>query len=84
MKPDIARTAPEIGAALRRRRRSLKLSQVEVAERAGMKQSTVSAAEAGGAGTKLKTIADLMAVLELEFVVRPRSSGRSTLIEDIF
>jgi HTH-type transcriptional regulator/antitoxin HipB len=84
MKPDIARTAPEIGAALRRRRRSLKLSKVEVAERAGMKQSTVSAAEAGGVGTRLKTIADLMAVLELEFVVRPRSSGRSTPIEDIF
>lgn len=84
MKPDLARTGPEIGAALRRRRRVLSLSQAEVAERAGMKQATVSAAEAGGPGTKLKTIVDLMAVLELEFVVRARSSRKAVTIEDVF
>lgn len=84
MKPGLARGGPELGAALRRRRRALKLSQAQVAERAGVKQSTVSSAEAGGPGTKLQTLIDLMAVLELELVVQPRSSDKSTAIEDIF
>ncbi len=84
MKPDLARSGPDIGAALRRRRRALKLTQAQVAERAGMKQSTVSSAEAGGPGTKLQTVIDLMAVLELEVIIQPRSSARSASIEDIF
>ena len=84
MRPNLARSAPEIGAALRRRRRALKLSQAEVAERAGVKQNTVSSAEAGGPGTKLKTLIDLIAVLELEFIVQPRAASKPTSIEDIF
>lgn len=84
MRPDLARTGPDIGAALRRRRRALKLSQAQVAERAGVKQNTVSSAEAGGPGTKLQTLIDLMAVLELELIVQPRSSGKPASIEDIF
>lgn len=84
MRPDLARSGPEIGAALRRRRRALKLSQAQVAERAGVKQNTVSSAEAGGPGTRLQTLIDLMAVLELELIIQPRSAGKSTSIEDIF
>ncbi len=84
MRPDHARTAPELGAALRRRRRALKFTQAEVAERAGVKQATVSSAENGGSGTKLGTVIDLMAVLGLELVIQPRATGKSASIEDIF
>lgn len=84
MKPDIARTPADLGAALRRRRRALKLTQGDVAERAGTSQKTVSFAEAGEPGTKLKTLVDLMAVLELELIVQPRSSSKPASIEDIF
>jgi HTH-type transcriptional regulator / antitoxin HipB len=84
MKPDIARTSTELGAALRRRRRALKLSQAELAERASMRQATVSSAEAGDLGIKLTTIVDLLAALGLELVVRPRDAAASKSIEDIF
>jgi len=84
MKPDLVRTASELGAALRRRRRALKLSQGELAERAGTTQKTVSFAESGESGTKLKTLIDLMTVLELELLVQPRAKARSTAIEEIF
>lgn len=84
MKPDIARTSNELGIALRRRRRSLKLSQAELGSRAGMRQATVSSAEAGEAGVKLTTIVDLLAALGLELVVRPREPSTSKSIEDIF
>lgn len=84
MKPDTARTPAELGAALRRRRRALKLSQTEVAVRASMRQATVSSAEAGDPGLKLTTIVDLLAVLGLELVVRPRDAATFKSIEDIF
>lgn len=68
------RRPAEIGAVLRRYRRELKLSQQGVADRAGIRQATVSAIEAGDEGVSLKTLALILAALDLELVIRPRSA----------
>lgn len=67
------RRPAEIGAVLRRFRRELKLSQQGVADRAGIRQATISAIEAGDEGVSLKTLALILAALDLELVIRPRS-----------
>ena len=80
----IARTSTQLGAALRRRRKHLGLSQAELGQRINLRQATVSALESGEVNTKLTTLLDALAALNLELVVRPRSSGSSADIEALF
>lgn len=79
----IARTAKQLGAAIRRRRRSLGLSQTALGEHAHLRQATISALENGEPGTQLRTLIDVMTALGLEIVVRERSKA-GTDIEAIF
>lgn len=83
MVEQIARTAKQLGAAVRRRRREAGLTQAALGERAHLRQATVSALESGEAGAQLRTLIDVMAALGLELVVRERGAG-SAEIEDIF
>lgn len=80
----IARTSTQLGAALRRRRKHLGLSQAELGQRINLRQATVSALESGEVDTKLTTLLDALAALNLELVVRPRSSGGGADIEALF
>lgn len=68
----LARDPRQIGTALRRARRSLKLTQSDVANKAGITQATVSLLEGGMEGARLKTLTDVLAALGLELVIRPR------------
>ncbi|MSP88604.1 MAG: helix-turn-helix domain-containing protein [Alphaproteobacteria bacterium] len=79
----IARTSKQIGAALRRRRRSASLSQSELGAKTNLRQATISALENGQPGTKLRTLVDVMVALDLEMVVRDRSKAGET-IENMF
>ena len=79
----LARTPKQIGDALRRRRRTLGLNQTDLGEKTGMRQATISVVEAGAPGTQLSTLCDILAALDLELVVRPRTKAEST-IEAIF
>jgi HTH-type transcriptional regulator/antitoxin HipB len=79
----IARTAKQLGAAIRRRRRSLGLSQAALGERTHLRQATISALENGAPGTQLRTVIDVMAALGLEVVVRERTKSGADK-EDIF
>jgi HTH-type transcriptional regulator/antitoxin HipB len=86
MNPDmeqIARTAKQIGAALRRRRRSIPLSQTELGRRTGLRQATISTLENGGPGVELRTLVNVMTTLGLEMVIRERTKA-SENIEDVF
>ena len=79
----MARTSIQLGAAIRRRRRILKLSQQEVGDRIRLRQATNSALENGKPGTRMRTLMDVMTALGLEIVVRERSTiGKD--IEEIF
>ena len=80
----ITRTGTQLGAALRRRRKQAGLSQEALGERINLRQATISHLERGDTGTKLGTLLNVMAALDLEMVVRPRTKGRAADIENIF
>ena len=79
----IARTSRQIGAALRRRRRGMNLRQGDVGSRTNLRQATISALENGEARTQLRTLIRVLAALDLELVVRERSSAGAEM-EDLF
>jgi HTH-type transcriptional regulator/antitoxin HipB len=49
-----------------------------------VRQGTVSKLEAGEPGTQLRILMDALAALDLELVVRPRSSSAPDEIETLF
>lgn len=83
--PQKARTPEQLGAALRRRRRSLGLTQAEIGEKAGLRQATISDLERGVKGVHLKSLCDALAALGLELSIDERSNVKlATSIEDAF
>jgi HTH-type transcriptional regulator / antitoxin HipB len=80
----IARTPRQIGEAIRRRRKSLHLTQTALGDKAKLRQATISDLETGEPGTQLRTLLDVLAALELEMVIRPRTKASPQDIEAIF
>ena len=80
----IARSPQQLGDALRRFREKQKLTQRDVSERVTLRQATISSVEAGGPGTQIRTLTDILRALELELVVRPRQRAKDIRIEDLF
>lgn len=80
----IARTPKDIGHAIRQARKAKAMTQKELASRSGVWQETISKIENGHSGTKLETLFDLCAALDLELVVTDRSKGSRAPFEDIF
>lgn len=80
----LVRTPKNIGHAIRQARKEKNLTQKELASMSGVWQETISKIETGSSGTKLETIFDLMAALDLEITVSERSKGISDGLEDIF
>lgn len=81
---DLARTPKQIGNLVRRTRKKLGWSQTQLGHAAGLRQETVSLIETGNPATKLETILAVLAALDLEFRIVPRSKGQAAAIEDIF
>lgn len=79
----ITRTSKQIGAAIRRQRRALSLTQRDLAAKTHLRQATISGLEAGEPGTQLRTLFTVMAALGLEIVTRPRTKAAQD-IEDLF
>ena len=73
---------PEI--EIRRQRRKLGLTQTNVGDRTKLRQATISAVESGASGTQLGPRCDILAALDLEFVIRARTKAKPAEIEDIF
>jgi HTH-type transcriptional regulator / antitoxin HipB len=80
----IARTAKDIGIVLRQARKAQNLTQADLAARAGVWQRTVSNIETSASGAKVDTIFDLLAALDLELRIVPRSKMAPGDLEDIF
>lgn len=76
MKDTLIRTPVQAGAALRRRRSELGLSQTAAADSIARRQATISSLENGG-DARLSTLLRLLAVLDLELLVRPRTQGNA-------
>ncbi|PIL21723.1 hypothetical protein P775_02800 [Puniceibacterium antarcticum] len=79
-----ARTPNDIGHAIRQARKAKKLTQKDLAERSGVWQETISKVENGLSDTKLETVFDIFAALDLEILVQGRSKGSADSFEDIF
>lgn len=74
---DTSNIRGEIGSAIRSRRRTLGLSQQDVADLIGVQRQTVGRIESGG-DTDFSTLVRLGAAVGLEFQVAPRyEDGRS-------
>ncbi|HKU55372.1 MAG TPA: helix-turn-helix domain-containing protein [Rhizomicrobium sp.] len=82
--PELARAPKQIGNLIRRSRKKRGLNQTQLGELAGLRQETISLIEAGNPATKLETILAVLAALDLEFRIAPRSKGAAANIEDIF
>jgi HTH-type transcriptional regulator/antitoxin HipB len=80
---NMARTPKQIGAVIQRQRRQSKLTQSQLGAKIKLRQATVSKLEAGEP-TLLGTLLDILAALNLEMVIRPRTKGSPQDIEDIF
>ncbi|HEX6979584.1 MAG TPA: helix-turn-helix domain-containing protein [Alphaproteobacteria bacterium] len=81
---DLARTPQQIGALIRRARKSRGLNQTQLGERAGLRQDTISLLETGNPAARLDTVLAVLAALDLEFRIVPRSKSTAAEIEEIF
>jgi len=80
----IARTPKQLGTILRRRRKEVGLSQEALASSIRLRQATISALETSATDTRLDTVFDALAALDLELVVRRRTKGSAREIEGLF
>lgn len=69
----LARSPRQIGNAIQRVRKQLNLSQRELGEKAGLWQETISKIENGNSDTKVGTLLAVLAALDLELQIAPRS-----------
>ncbi|MDM7852508.1 helix-turn-helix domain-containing protein [Pseudochrobactrum kiredjianiae] len=79
----IARTPQQIGNAIRRARKQLGIYQADLGDRAGLRQGTVSILETGNPAARIDTVLALLAALDLEFQIVPRSKQSPWDIEDL-
>jgi HTH-type transcriptional regulator/antitoxin HipB len=79
----IARTPLQLGNSIRERRRELRLTQEQLAEKVGVRQRTISDVESAGAA-RVDTLLRMLVALDLELLVRPRTKGSASDIEAIF
>jgi HTH-type transcriptional regulator / antitoxin HipB len=79
----IARTPLQLGNSIRERRRTLGLTQEQLAKKAGVRQRTISDIESAGA-VRIDTLLRTIGALDLELMIRPRTKGSASDIEAIF
>lgn len=71
----MARSPKQFGAALQQQRAQKGLSQSALANLVGTGQKTISKIENGNPATKLETLFSLLAALDLELEIKPRSKS---------
>lgn len=80
---NLARTPRQLGTLIRRARKKLGLSQVQLGERAGLRQETISLIERGNPATRIDTLLSVLAILDLDLRLAPRAKSAQD-IEEIF
>lgn len=80
----LARTPQQFGAIIARLRREQNLTQAELAAKVGLRQEAISKIESGNPATRISKILDVLSALNLETVIRPRTTSSAKDIEDIF
>ena len=80
----IARTPKQLGEIFRRRRREMGITQEGLSQLIGLRQSTISMLENSTADTRIGSLYNSMAALDLELVIRPRTKSSAQEIETLF
>lgn len=80
----LARSPKQIGAIIMRVRRERKLTQADLAQKVGLRQEAISKIESGNGSTRLSTILDVLAALDLDITIGSRRTSSSADIEDLF
>lgn len=80
----LARNPKQIGNLVRRARKTRGWTQTQLGDRAGLRQETISLIESGNPATRIDTILAVLAALDLEFHVAPRSRSAASAIADLF
>jgi HTH-type transcriptional regulator/antitoxin HipB len=78
------RSSEDLGHALRRSRLDGSMTQSEIANKSGTKQNAVSRIEGGNMGRTVQLIFKVLALLDLEIIIRPRSKSSAEDIENLF
>lgn len=71
----LARDARQIGNLIRSARKQQAMSQKDLGDRAGLRQETISLLENGNPAAKIETVLSVLAALNLELQIVPRSKG---------
>jgi len=79
----IVRTTRQLANSIRVRRRKLGLTQVQLAANIGVRQKTLSDIE-NAKSARLDTLLRILAVLDLELLIRERTKSSANDIEAIF
>ena len=72
----VIRNNKELGEAIRQARKNKDLRQVDVAQRASIRQALVSELENGATTAKLDTVVRVLAALDLDLSIVPRRKAR--------
>ena len=72
----VIRNNKELGEAIRQARKNKNLRQVDVAQRASVRQALVSELENGATTAKLDTVVRVLAALDLDLSIVPRRKAR--------
>ncbi len=72
----VIRNTKELGEAIRQARKNKDLRQVDVAQRASVRQALVSELENGATTAKLDTVVRVLAALDLDLSIVPRRKAR--------
>jgi len=78
------RDPQQLGAALQRERKRQGLTQIQLAEKAGLRQQTISAVEGGKPRSELQVIFDIMAALGIEVTLSSRDGKNRPNLEELF
>ena len=78
----LARSAKQIGNEIRRQRKRLGMTQGALGEKVGLRQATISQIESGQPGTKLDTILSVLAALDMELRIAPRTRHSTHELEE--
>jgi HTH-type transcriptional regulator / antitoxin HipB len=81
---DLARDPRQIGNVIRRARKERGWSQSVLAQKVALRQETISLIETGSPSTRIDTLLKVLAALDLEFQIAPRSKGSGENMERLF
>lgn len=81
---DLARNPKQIGNIVQRARKKQGLNQTELGTKAGLRQETISLIETGNPAARIETVLAVLAALDLEFRIAPRSKSHPSDLDDVF